>query len=44
MREAFMRISQWEKVATSAYEGFDMGILQKERYCGSQQKPTNCWS
>ena len=41
MREAFMNIAMG-KVATSAHEAFDMGILKSQRYCGSKQKPTNC--
>ena len=37
MREAFMNIAMG-KVATSAHEAYDMGILQKsQRHCGSKQ-------
>ena len=44
LQEHFLTIGM-AKVATSAYEAFDLGILAKrKRYCGSKQRQTNCRS
>ena len=42
LQEYFLTVGM-AKVATSAYEAFDLGVLTKrKRYCGCKQRPPNC--